>query len=784
MRKALPFLFLLAATGVVSGQTVTVTASHLGGQNPVNGVITFQPTLSNGTQASARIGAGGGIASRQPVSAPVTNGAFTVTLLDTNLSNPQNLCYNTTVRNATGAQILGPGFTCVQPAANNSWCTNSVCNFDTYPPNVTSLVMQVTGPAGPPGPGCSTGSGVCGMTVPVSLPSDPTQPLYAATKQYVDNGIRAAASSPYGCISTFGDSWVQGTGATNPSPGPSGTAYAYGLLNDFGQTTGNYGTGGDEYADTSAKVQGYVNPTQSNNCVIVIGADAVNDINVYGSDANRQVISQLSLSGMIAQATVPDVAKALAVNTSACVRSGTWANDGPRIYSTTAGSSLTCTVTAYSTTLDYVYQMADGYGGNHTVTVDGGTPVTILNQGPNGAQISTANGGHTTFALQQFVTTPGVHTVVITVGSGSLTEPVWVGGPGYPMRGQAPPVLFISGANPVVLGVGVNGVTPQTQAEVTTYHNMVQNTVATMLAQGHNVNYVPIDDLVLGDFNGYTAANGAVCPAGLVPPWHPGDCGHAKIRHDFEAAIRPVLRSSSNVAAITSGTIDGTAIGSKTPASIGTTHVVITPPSNSAASAAIDFVGSGFDGETLGCWTTGNGAGLAGVCGYFDNGTNNFVWSTNTSHDFFLGTPVSQGNVANGVGSKFAFWHDGSASGPQIFTPGTLSVASGSGVVLPGGVWPKTDRYFLFGITPTSTVASGSQFVLFNFGKTWYAASGASQQNPVCTTSQWNAPDANVRQLYTTNDSATQIGFGLVSGSLASGTTYYFVVHCAGDLEQ
>jgi hypothetical protein len=130
--------------------TVIMTASHLGGQNPVNGTIYFQPVL-NGKPVSYRL-AGGGQSTTLPIAAPVVNGAFTVALPDMSLSSP-TVCYAVTVL-AQGISILGPGYSCLQPhdlsTGIDDYCQNGVCNFDAFLPSLPvpsveypNLVIQV-----------------------------------------------------------------------------------------------------------------------------------------------------------------------------------------------------------------------------------------------------------------------------------------------------------------------------------------------------------------------------------------------------------------------------------------------------------------------------------------------------------------------------------------------------------------------------------------------------------------------------------------------------------------
>ncbi len=76
---------------------------------------------------------------------PVTAGAFSLTAIDTSLANPQNPCYVVTVHTKDGAQVLGPGYGCVQTAQGNSWCSAGVCNFDNFIPNLAPIALQQNG---------------------------------------------------------------------------------------------------------------------------------------------------------------------------------------------------------------------------------------------------------------------------------------------------------------------------------------------------------------------------------------------------------------------------------------------------------------------------------------------------------------------------------------------------------------------------------------------------------------------------------------------------------------
>lgn len=132
--KKLAWLILLI-TSFAAGQTVTVTASHL--QNAsgqlISGYIYLQPTLTSGQPTWYRA-PGGGTVSSAAVPVPVVNGVLSVTLPDTTLTYPANLCFTMTYPQGS----LATGYNCLQPhttAYNSSdWCQSGVCNLDNYLP--------------------------------------------------------------------------------------------------------------------------------------------------------------------------------------------------------------------------------------------------------------------------------------------------------------------------------------------------------------------------------------------------------------------------------------------------------------------------------------------------------------------------------------------------------------------------------------------------------------------------------------------------------------------------
>jgi hypothetical protein len=152
---------------------VTVSGSHLtdfGGNLISSATLTFAPVDANGHPLSARINASGGQGITKPVTVTVASGAFSIVLADTSLTSPVNVCYQVTETDvASGDTYLS--YPCVQPAANNSWCTSGACNFDAYGPSVPAIppaqpfVVSINGVPGTwtftTGFNCNTSTRVC-----------------------------------------------------------------------------------------------------------------------------------------------------------------------------------------------------------------------------------------------------------------------------------------------------------------------------------------------------------------------------------------------------------------------------------------------------------------------------------------------------------------------------------------------------------------------------------------------------------------------------------------------
>ena len=116
-----------------------------------NATISFAPVSTTGLALSYQVN-GHGQSIDTPVTATVTSGVFTILLADTALTAPVNICFKITVTdNTTGNSLLGPGYTCYQPAGSgvmvsSGQCTaaggaGGSCNFDLYQPNLAPLAL-------------------------------------------------------------------------------------------------------------------------------------------------------------------------------------------------------------------------------------------------------------------------------------------------------------------------------------------------------------------------------------------------------------------------------------------------------------------------------------------------------------------------------------------------------------------------------------------------------------------------------------------------------------------
>lgn len=161
--RRLIFALIIALTGMAQAQYTTVSGSKLQDLDgtKLTGQVCFAPANNKGVNIGFRVGGGGQVTvTKKCVS--VTNGSFSVSVADTSVTSPANVCYMVTANNAKGEVVLGPkygyragqltGYECVQPVGA-TW------SFDDFTPAGQPGVVQVAGPQGPKGDKGDSGIG-------------------------------------------------------------------------------------------------------------------------------------------------------------------------------------------------------------------------------------------------------------------------------------------------------------------------------------------------------------------------------------------------------------------------------------------------------------------------------------------------------------------------------------------------------------------------------------------------------------------------------------------------
>jgi len=113
------------------------------------------------------------------------------------------------------------------------------------------------------------------------------------------------------------------------------------------------------------------------------------------------------------------------------------------------------------------------------------------------------------------------------------------------------------------------------------------------------------------------------------------------------------------------------------PTAVNTVPLTLTSQQTNAGNAGISMTLSAEHDLLMGYFGPGNGAGLAGTYGFFDQNNQWFSWNSNQLSDFCLGTPLSGGNVAACTGAPWIF----NKSANTTTLTGTL--AAGTAVTAP-----------------------------------------------------------------------------------------------------
>ena len=266
MKRSLLILALLTLALPALAQTVTVFSTDVG--NQVNGTISFRPAFGNGVSASY-VKPGGGVGTVQTETAPIVAGAFSLTLPDTDLTNPEHLCFVASGKQAsTDVALLGPGYTCVQPhytaTSSSDWCQAGMCDFGKYVPNVAPIAVQVAGPAGAAGPTGPTGlTGAAGAAGAAgSAGANGTNGAAGATGPTGPTGLTGAAGAA-GAAGATGPTGPTGLTGAAGAAGAAGSAGANGTNGAAGATgpTGPTGLTGAAGAAGAAGATGPTGPT-------------------------------------------------------------------------------------------------------------------------------------------------------------------------------------------------------------------------------------------------------------------------------------------------------------------------------------------------------------------------------------------------------------------------------------------------------------------------------------------------------------------------------------------
>lgn len=421
-----------------------------------------------------------------------------------------------------------------------------------------------------------------GASVTAMLAGNATNGLYALTENVTGSAAvapvwttlgAAAKNGNYEGIAIFGDSMTVGFGSLLPNGstginyiGQNAPGWGPGLLGDFGSGQGLYGFSGDMAADMAVKQYFILLPQSDHNPAVAAGG-GVNDNTVYGTNTNQQDTFTGTTLESMANATIPTAAKVFATQ---CTATGTWAAyalsgttyPGVRTSSTNA-STLTCTLITYSNGPIYLANLkSDNSGaGTASVTIDGSSVAGFTTQALGNSSIATQNGLHQAPYLNRYVGpyTAGTHTIVITVTSatGALAViPMWVGAPC--LLGAIPCANAV-GTGPTYFASGVPPNSNNTPSGTGQYNTLVQNAVTLMAGDGLPVYFV---DILNGtntansntfaainattDYAGGTVGN-ATCITSPFLPLHINNCGHAKTRRAFEAAMN-IQRSGQEVA--------------------------------------------------------------------------------------------------------------------------------------------------------------------------------------------------------------------------------------------
>jgi hypothetical protein len=192
-----------------------------------NGTITWCPVITNGVAASYTMPSGG-TGTAECVTVPIVNGAFSISIPDTDHTNPQYLCFSVTATVPyTSRRLFGPGYTCVQPHytahSSDDWCQAGQCDFGKYIPNLAALMPVERGLAGETGQGFTfRGAWVTGTAYhPFDVVTNGGQ-TYEASTSFTSAATFSADASNWNLWAQKGDTGQQGIQGIQGDAGQQG----------------------------------------------------------------------------------------------------------------------------------------------------------------------------------------------------------------------------------------------------------------------------------------------------------------------------------------------------------------------------------------------------------------------------------------------------------------------------------------------------------------------------------------------------------------------------------
>jgi len=326
------------------------------------------------------------------------------------------------------------------------------------------------------------------------------------------------------------------------------TMYASLLSTDENNTLTDRAVSGQQACDLSVtQTVKYDLTTFDKNPAIYTMMIGTNDANVKGTGA-YEPIYQGCHKAAIAWIAAPNK---VAANSTNCVDTGTWAISTGFVlsgeYSTTNGSTKSCTVKTFGGPLYAWYLQQDGNGGTFTYSVDGGTPVALATA--TSPAIATQNGGVYGFNLLRVTgLAAGTHTIVFTVTSATNSS----NGVSITAIGTTPPAgtygfprVFVGGV-PRQQGDANSAVTAQYNADALADANL-------LAGDGLGVYFVNIRNYLCTNVSAgvcYNAAGVADMQTPGTPNdggLHPNAVGHNDLKQAWEQAEQFVPNSSGTV---------------------------------------------------------------------------------------------------------------------------------------------------------------------------------------------------------------------------------------------